>query len=293
MEHASRTPADLVIHPRNLMFGRGQTTARWWHGGDPVATAFYNGMSIAFPLGEAFFIDSVRKFRDAVPAEQQAQIDAFIKQEAVHSREHIHFNKQAKEAGYDVASMEAHLAEQLAKTKELPPVINLATTVALEHFTAIIAHAVLKSDRHMKGASADAARLWKWHAIEEIEHKAVAFDTFLAATKSISSFKRWKFLSLVMLQSTNQFLRGRVRNMGHLFDQDGINKPTTWLRAFSYLLIYPGLLRQIFPAWLAFFRPGFHPWQKDDRALLSRSEAKLGLTPKNPSIPEVATLPAG
>jgi predicted metal-dependent hydrolase len=277
MEHASRTPADLVIHPRNVMFARGQSTARWWNGGDPIATAFYNGMSVTFPQGEAFFIESVRAFRDAVSADKQAQIEAFIKQEAAHSREHTHFNRQVHEAGYEVASIESHLAEQLAKTKDLRPVINLATTVALEHFTAIIAHATLKSDRHFKGASADAARLWKWHAIEEIEHKAVAYDTFLAATKNLPSFKRWKFRSLVMLQASNNFLRGRVRNMGHFFDQDGINKPTTWLRTFSYLLIYPGLLRQIFPAWLAFFRPGFHPWQQDDRPLIERHEAKLGL----------------
>ena len=275
MEHASRTPADLIIHPRNLMIGRGRSTLRWWNGGDPIATAFYNGMSVTFPLGEAFFIESVRNFRHAVPPHQQAQIDAFIKQEAAHSREHTHFNKQLHEAGFEVASIETELAGRLARSKKHPPVVNLASTVALEHFTAIIAHAVLSSDRHLKGASADAARLWKWHAIEEIEHKAVAFDTFLAATVNMSSFKRWKFRCLVMLQSTKNFLRARVRNMGHFFDQDGINKPATWLRAIAYLLIYPGLLRQILPAWLAFFRPGFHPWQQDDRALLALNEAEL------------------
>ena len=67
---------------------------------------------------------------------------------------------------------------------------------------------------------------------------------------------------LVMLQSTNQFLRARVRNIAHFFDQDGINKPTTWLRTFWYPLIYPGLLRQIFPAWLAFFALAFTPGRK-------------------------------
>src|SRR6202795_2731060 len=200
MQHASNTPADLTINPRNVMFGRGRSCDRWWNGGDPVATAFYNGMSVAFPLGEAFFIESVRKFRDAVPAHQQAQIDAFIKQEAAHSREHIHFNKQVHEAGYEVESIEAALAEQLEKAKEFPPVVNLATTVALEHFTAIIAHAALKSDRHFTCASTDAARLWKWHAIEEIEHKAVAFDTFMAATKTMPFSQRGKFPSLGSVQ---------------------------------------------------------------------------------------------
>jgi uncharacterized protein len=278
MEHTSRTPADLVIHPRNLMFGRGQPAVRWWNGGNPVATAFYNGMSVTFPQGEAFFIESVRGFRDAVPAHQQGQIDAFIKQEAAHSREHTHFNRQVQEAGYEVSSIEEELRERLAKAKDAPAVVKLATTVALEHFTAIIAHACLTSDRHFKGASTDAVRLWKWHAIEEIEHKAVAYDTFLAATRKLSNYQRWKFRSLVMLRVSNTFLRSRISNMGHFFDQDGINTPATWLRTWWYLLIYPGLLRQTLPAWLAFFRPSFHPWQQDDRGLLERHEVQLGLT---------------
>ena len=277
MQHASPTPADLTINPRNLMFGRGRTCDRWWIGGDPVATAFYNGMSLTFPLGEAFFIESVRHFRDAVPLALQAQIDAFIKQEAAHSREHSHFNRQIQDAGYDVSVIESELAQRLAKAKDRQPALNLAMTVALEHFTAIIAHACLKSPRHFKGASSEAARLWKWHAMEEIEHKAVAFDTFLEVTKGLPAFKRWKFRSLVMLQVSNFFLRARIRNMGVFFDQDGINKPGTWLRTMWYLLGYPGLLRQIIPAWLSFFRPGFHPWLHDDRPLLREAEATLDL----------------
>jgi uncharacterized protein len=285
MQQASLTPTDLVIHPRNVMFGRGRTTSRWWNGGDPIATAFYNGMSLTFPQGEAFFIESVRYFRDAVPQVQQAQIDAFIKQEAAHSREHTHFNRQVHEAGYDVTHIETELADRLSQAKNNPPVVNLATTAALEHFTAIIAHACLKSDRHFKHASTDAARLWKWHAIEEIEHKAVAYDAFLAVTKHLSSYKRWKFRSLVMLQATNNFMKGRIRNMRHLFKQDGINTAGTWIRAMSFLFIYPGLLRQIFPHWLAFFLPGFHPWKLDDRALIERNEAKLGLPTSLKSAP--------
>jgi predicted metal-dependent hydrolase len=277
MQHASHTPADLTINPRNVMFGRGRSCDRWWNGGDPVATAFYNGMSLTFPLGEAFFIESVRHFRDAVPPAQQAQIDAFIKQEAAHSREHSHFNRQVHDAGYEVSVIESELAKRLAKTKNRHPAVNLAMTVALEHFTAIIAHECLKSPRHFKGASSDAARLWKWHAMEEIEHKAVAYDTFLEVTKGLPAFKRWKFRALVMLQVTNTFLRARIRNMGVFFDQDGINKPSTWLRTMWYLLGYPGLLRQIVPAWLSFFRPGFHPWLHDDRALLLEAEATLNL----------------
>jgi len=277
MDHSSPTPADLQIQPRNVMFARGRTAARWWNGGDAVATAFYNSLSLTFPKGEAFFIDSVRNFRDSVPAQQQGQIDAFIKQEAAHSREHSHLNNQVEQAGYDVGPMHADLDSRLAEMKKQPPIVGLVTTVALEHFTAIIAHACLKSERHFKNASQDAARLWKWHAIEEIEHKGVAYDTFLAATQKLSTYKRWKFRSLVMLHISYTFLRGRVRAMRQFLKQDGMDGSGAWLRVFSFLLIYPGLLRQIFPAWLSFFRPGFHPWQHDDRALVAEHEARLGL----------------
>jgi uncharacterized protein len=277
MEHLSPTPADLRIQPRNLMFARRRVTERWWNGGDAIATAFYNSLSLTFPKGEAFFIESVRNFRDKVPAQQQAQIDAFIKQEAAHSREHGHLNNQVEQAGYDVAAMHADLDARLAEMKDKPPLFGLVTTVALEHFTAIIAHACLKSERHFKGASPETAQLWKWHAIEEIEHKGVAFDTFLAATKKLTGYQRWKFRSLVMLHISYTFLRGRITAMRQFLRQDGIDGPFTGLRVFSYLLIYPGLLRQIFPSWLSFFRPGFHPWQQDDRDLVTAHEAQLGL----------------
>jgi hypothetical protein len=282
MDPVSPTPADLAIQPRNVMFARGRSAPRWWNGGDPIATAFYNSLSLTFPKGEAFFIESVRNFREQVPARQQAQIDAFIKQEAAHSREHGHLNNQVEQAGYDVAPMHADLDARLAELKTKPPIFGLVTTVALEHFTAIIAHACLKNERHFKGASAQEARLWKWHAIEEIEHKGVAYDTFLAATKNLSAYKRWKFRSLAMLYNTYTFLRGRIRAMRQFLKQDGIDGPRAWLRIFSYLLIYPGLLRQIFPAWLSFFRPAFHPWQHDDRDLVAAHAAQLGL-PASPT----------
>jgi predicted metal-dependent hydrolase len=279
MASTSRTPADLVIHPRNVTFAHADAARRWWNGGDPVATAYYNSLSVTFPMGEAFFIKSVRHFRNAVPSELGAQIDAFIRQEAAHSREHDSFNDQTKASGYDVSIIESELAARLARTKDNPPVVNLAMTVALEHFTAIMAHAALKNDRSLRGMRPGIAALWKWHSIEEIEHKAVAYDTLLAATKDLSDFKRWALRCIVMLRVSGTFVRSRLRNMRCYFEQDRINTPWTWVRTFHYLLVYPGIFRRIFPAWLGFFRPGFHPWSVDDRALVKTNEADLRSLP--------------
>src|SRR3569833_836931 len=278
MQPVSRTPADLVIKPRNVMIGRGQRGTRWWKGGDPVATAFYNSLSMVFPVGETLFIDSVRHYRDWVPPEMRPCIDAFIKQEAVHSREHAYFNKQVRDAGYDSTAIEAETTEWRQVWQRNPPHINLAITVGLEHLRAIVSLALLKSDRHFKHESPESTRLWRWHSIEELEHKAVAYDTFLAVTRDLSRIGRWKFRCLVFLVVSRNFLADRVRFLRCLLSQDGLNTHRGWLRVCVYLLIYPGLLRQIFPAWLGFFRPGFHPWRRTvDRALITRTEAQLAL----------------
>jgi predicted metal-dependent hydrolase len=282
MATAVRTPSDLVITPRNRMFGRNEHPARWWHGGNPAPTAFYNALSLTFPKGEGFFIESVRHYRDEVSAPLAAQIGAFITQESVHSREHLVFNRQVHEAGYDARQIEAHMDARLAEGKNDLPLVNLMATVALEHFTAILAHAFLEDDRYFEGAPSEVQRLWKWHSIEEIEHKGVAYDTFLEVTASFPAFTRWKIRSLVMLMVTRNFISDRIRDMAILFQQDGINSVKTWARAAKYLLVYPGLLRRIAPAWLTFFKPGFHPWMHDDRALLRAAEQTLGLAPANP-----------
>src|SRR5688572_17320894 len=101
-----RTPADLTITPRDRRFGRGARIERWWMGGDPVASAFYNALSATFPIGEAWFVESVRAFRAGTPPRLEREIRAFVTQEVMHSREHAQFNQRALEAGYDLTPLE-------------------------------------------------------------------------------------------------------------------------------------------------------------------------------------------
>src|SRR6266571_6593666 len=101
------TPADLTIMPRDRRFGRNGATPRLWHGGRVEATAIYNALSATFPVGETFFVESVRKFRDGAPPKLAEEIKSFTTQEVVHSREHDAFNKRAAEAGYDLSQLEA------------------------------------------------------------------------------------------------------------------------------------------------------------------------------------------
>jgi predicted metal-dependent hydrolase len=273
---ASRaTPLDLSITPRDRRFGRGADTRRWWLGGDPYGSVVYDALSVTFPKGEAYFVESVRAFREGAPPHLAAEIKAFTTQEVMHSREHVQFNKRAVEAGYDMTELERRVDERLAVTKTRPPVVNLAATMALEHFTAILAHELLRDPRHLAGADRESGNLWRWHSIEEIEHKGVAYDTWLHATRGWPRFKRWSVKARVMLYVTRNFVVDRAHGSLELLRQDGIEGPKAWARLFWFGFVRPGMMRKILGAWFAFFLPGFHPWNHDDRALIARAEKAL------------------
>ncbi|HKR37006.1 MAG TPA: metal-dependent hydrolase [Steroidobacteraceae bacterium] len=274
---AATTPADLKITPRDLNVDRNTRNARWWHGGDPIATAYFNALSAAFPQGETFFIESVRRYRDQVDEPLRQQIAAFVQQEAMHTREHIVFNKLLRSAGYDLTAMDAETRRRVDEARTRPPFVQLALTVALEHFTAIMAHSLLTERQPLPGASDEILRLWQWHAIEEIEHKAVAYDTFLAVTRHLSGLRRWALRCHVMALVSLQFWYSNFQRMADFFRQDGMNTPRTWWRVAKYLLVKPGMMRRIFWDYLRFFGPGFHPWHRDDRKLIAAVERKLVL----------------
>lgn len=261
------TPEDLSILRRDYRFERA-SHERWWHSGDPVATAFYTALSASFPLGERFFIDAVKAHRHLIDGKLKDQVADFIFQESVHSREHVAFNKDAQAAGYDMDSLEARTKAQIAHGYKEKPIEQLGITAAMEHFTAIMAAEVLSNPRHFEGMPEDTANLWRWHAMEELEHKAVAFDVYRAATKGWPAPVRWLRRSSVMAISTYFFFAELLGNMKDLFQQDGIDNAATWRRALRFMLREPGLMGATMKSYLRYYKPGFHPWAQDDRRLL-------------------------
>ncbi len=270
-----KAPADLAITVRDLRFGREVKPSRWWLGGDPVGTAWHNALSATFPRGEAFFIEAVKAHRDGAPAKLAEEIRAFVKQEINHTREHVAFNRAATEAGYKIAHIEKRVADNLELTKDRPAIINLAVTMALEHYTAMMAHEFLANPRHFANAEPETRAMWQWHAVEEIEHKGVAYDTWRHATRHWTRWKRWKLKSLMMAIVTRNFLKHRWQDTLDLLAQDGLTGFKWKARLAWYLIGRPGMLRRIFPAWCAYFLPGFHPWNHDHRALIGKHDSEF------------------
>lgn len=271
---AAPTPADLTITVRDARFNRGGDPERWW-AGDAYGTAWHNALSATFPRGEAFFIESVKAFRDGAEPKLAEEIRAFVRQEINHTREHIAFNKLAEAHGYDIKAVDRRVAEMLKLIEGRPPILNLAATMALEHYTAMMAAEFLGNPAHFAVADPEVRRMWEWHAAEEIEHKGVAFDTWNHATRDWTAWRRWKVRSLMMLVVTGRFFRNRWQDSLELLAQDGITGWKARWGLFTYLAWKPGVVRRILPAWLAYFKPGFHPWDHDDRALIAKYEGEF------------------
>ncbi len=276
MSGETQTPADLAIRPRDIAFARGsQAAPRFWLDGDPVATAFFNALSASFPQGERFFMDAVRPYRDAADPRLAGQIAAFTAQEAVHSREHVVFNARIAGQGFDFGPIDLYLKKQFDFGRKLPRLNQLCATIALEHFTAILAHAVLSDGRDLAGAPPEFRRMWQWHAIEEIEHKAVAYDTFLMATQRFSPLRRWWIRCTSMVISTILFLKFLRFGTRAFLRHYGIDNRRSRRALFRYLWREPGLFRRAAPSYFAYYKPRFHPWGVDDRALIADVEAAL------------------
>lgn len=268
---------DLAILVRDRRFTRETESQRWWLGGDPIATAWHNTLSVVFPKGEALFIESVKAHREGTPPKLEAEIRAFIRQEVNHTREHIAFNRIAVEAGYDISRVERRLDERLAVIRKRDKVLNLAATMMLEHLTALLARETLTNPAYMGDSAGELGHLWRWHAIEEIEHKAVAYDTWLHATRDWSRFKRWRAKTVVGLIASKNFLIGRYSDTLDMLEQDGLTGLKWKLRLIAYLAWRPGVVRRTFGAWLSFFMPRFHPWNggTGDRLLIGLYDSEF------------------
>ncbi len=272
----SKSPDALEFGPRRPEFELAEALARDWHGGSAFKTAYFNAMSLLFPLGEKFFIDSVRHYRNQIDDPKLLdEITSFQGQEAIHRQEHQKYNDMlCTQRGYDLDRFERPLRERMAWAhRELSASRRLAGTVANEHLTAIMANDMLTHKDVLAGASPRVAALWLWHGIEETEHKAVAFDVHVAVGGTVRERRQ------ALLLNTFFFFEDTFRNLRIMLKHDGkLWNLREWLGGLKYLFIKPGILRRVFFASLRFYRKDFHPWQHDNRELIAEWEQHYGKT---------------
>ncbi len=254
---------------RNRRFGLGPHNVRACAERDVLAAAFYAGLSTAFPEGERFFVQSVKACAQGVDPELAAAVAAFARQEGAHAREHMALNAQLAASGYAMDRILARADRHLNAYRAKPPLKQLAATIALEHFTTILARRLLSDPRHLAHCDAATEDLWRWHAVEELEHKAVAFDVFACATRTMSGMRRWFLRASTMTDALVRLARVAFANVGDILRAHGAADVFWPVRLTWFLAAAPGLLGQMLADIVAFYRPGFHPNEADDAGLIA------------------------
>lgn len=253
---------DLVV--RRLLVDMEAPIARHWCAGDAFRTALFNALSMSFPIGEQFFIDSVRNgFKQLPPHEQErlrAEVQGFVGQEATHRRLHGLYNAQLEKLGL-VNEWEERARRRLKLMEGIDVRHWLAITAANEHFTAIFADWMLHNADLLGDRDPRLKTLWLWHSAEESEHKSTAFDLYQALGGDHAWRVTWmRRVTLIFLGDTLRQTVANLRRDGTLW------KWSTWKSGASYLLGKRGLLRQTYRPWRDYFRRDFHPSQHDSSA---------------------------
>ncbi|CAN5574813.1 metal-dependent hydrolase [soil metagenome] len=246
---------------------------RHFAGGDLVMSHVVSVLSSMFPEGEDFFVRSVRHYRDEiVDPELKKQVAGFIGQEAMHGREHRAFNERLQALGFPTRKIDRLVkwGFQLDE-KVLPPHVQLAITAALEHYTATLAYVLLSDPEARAMIDTDEVRsLLLWHALEESEHKSVAFDVF----EEVSGSHRVR--ANVMRVVTVLFLGSVVLGTTASMLVDPATRDLRRLRrSVAALRRSPWLTRSVRQHIGDYNRRGFHPDDHDTSEVVARWRAEL------------------
>lgn len=250
---------DLVV--RRLLIDLAPPFSARWNGGDAFRSAFFSALSMSFPIGEQYFMDSVRAGLKTLPeADRQryaAEVQGFVGQEATHRRIHALFNGHLEKMGFDNA-LERRAAKRLRDNAHRDLRVHVAATAATEHLTAMFADWMFRHPEALEGAEPRLQTLWMWHSAEESEHCSTAFDVY----KAMNGSEQWRLRLLHYITWTfaMDVTRQTVRNLWH----DGsLFKWSTWRSAAKLLFAKDGMVRGNRGLWRAYKEPGFHPRQHD------------------------------
>lgn len=266
-------PDDII--PRDIRFNILGNAQKHWLDGDLIRTVLIDGLSVFLPEGERFFIRSLKHYASKLDdKELAAEITGYSVQEAFHTREHEEYNRAMEKLGYDVPAMEKPIRMGFEIVTD--PLHRLAITCAIEHMTATLSTLTLRHPDLLANAAPAYRRLWMWHALEELEHKAVALDVLKAATPNLSGWQRYIVRVLGMNATLLPFLFLFLRNVPIYARADGVRTgPRFWLRFIWVVFVYPGYWRRCLPNVLRYYLPGFDPRNKDDAELMRKGREWL------------------
>ena len=253
------------IRPRRMRFAFDELQERYFYDNNSLITAFMAALSGMFPPGEDEFVASVRSYLDQVDdPELRARVKGFVGQEAHHADQHQRANRAIDQLGLQATRIEEMLREHIAtEIKKVSSAQRLASTVAMEHITAVLAHYMLTHPETLEPFPDAVQELLQWHAVEEIEHKSVAFDVYEQCVGDR------KLLRIVFTYSVIDFVYHTMKYQASLLRWAGkVPAPREVVGAARFFFGRKGMITKSIRPLLQFLREDFHPWDVDDRRLI-------------------------
>lgn len=244
----------------NLDFKLDQAP-RFWFDGDPFITRMFDALSLTFPIGERYFIQSVRLFRDQITdPDLQNRVTDFIKQEAQHGIAHDKMNEIMKKQGMPVDQFIKYLGEHFDYVlKNRSAQYNIAMTAAAEHLTALMAETFFSKKSTLANTDPYVRALFAWHAIEEMEHRDVAFDVMKQVGEVPESTRAFALAFTTFMMFGFTLYRTNV-----MLKHDGFNRLDRIKLARKGLPWFfgkKGTLSRMKSQYLDWFKKDFHPSQ--------------------------------
>ena len=234
---------------------------RFWFGGDPFRTRLFDALSLTFPDGERYFIESVRLFRDKITdPDLKQRVADFIRQEAQHGLAHDKMNQVMKDQGMPVEQF-IHFLTRLFKSelKNRSPQYNIAMTAAAEHLTALMAETFYSKKETLKDAHPYVRALLAWHSIEEMEHRDVAFDVMKQVGEVPESTRKFALAFTTVMMFNFTLYRANV-----MLEHDGFTRLERFkmvAKGLPWFVGKKGIFSAMRSQYLDWFKKDFHPSQ--------------------------------
>ena len=246
---------------KNLDFQLKGNMPRFWFGNDPFKTRMFDALSLTFPDGERYFISSVRFFRDQIKDDAlKTKVADFIMQEAQHGIAHDTMNQQMIDQGMPVQSMVKFMKARFDfMLKERSPEYNIAITAASEHLTALMAECFYARKETLAEVDPYVRALFAWHAIEEMEHRDVAFDVMQDIAHVPYRQRASALVITSMLMTTFTLYRANVMLKADGFS--GLQRIKLFRKGLPWVFGKKGVLTPMKSAYMDWFKRDFHPSQ--------------------------------
>ena len=259
---------------RRLRVDLSMDIPKRWAGGDAFKTAFFNALSMSFPVGEQYFIDSLKTGVELLAPEQAQRwaplVKGFVAQEATHRRVHGLFNDKLRQQGFSNL-IEKIALDRISQNKGRDPKIHVAATAATEHFTAIFADWLLGNPWQLDGSPEHVKAMWLWHSAEESEHRQVAHGLYA----QLGGSEKWR-VRVFEYVTWIFFLDVARQTIANLWTDKALFHWSTFKSARKMLWGQGGLIVCAKPLWRMYLDPKFDPSWLD----AGLSEAWLAKNPQ-------------